>query len=528
MRDEPLYPKPNLLIEGLVDRFYAWLYVIAPAQAAMNLANLHLPMLDSYVHQPRVHAAAVANPKMRGGFFVDYDGRRADEVRALRDRIATENAVLLELAAAIKQADELLRAQATGYDLTGLYEQLPAALRGLVELVYDLNNQPSLRFLESLLYRSSYHREARQSIDLSLDDGSQRSFMLSTPRLPQPEHLQLDLPLKHQGIDELFALRDRPRPFAAIREALEITDDADAAMLRGLLTTTPTPAAQRGVETGARIRYYGHACLALQSPTVSIVVDPFISANHDAGDRFTYADLPEFIDYCLITHGHQDHIVLETLLQLRHKIGLVVVPRTGSGHLQDPSIRLCLESLGFTVQEVDDFDELPFEGGVIVACPFLGEHSDLDVRGKATYWIRLAGRSVFVDADSSGIEAAMYGRIHDAVGPSDIAFLGMECDGAPLTWLYGALFTQPVNRKMSLTRKLSGSNAVQALGIVEQLRVSDAYVYAMGEEDWLQHVMATNYTPESYQIKQIAEFLESCGRRGVKAEHLLVQRELHW
>jgi L-ascorbate metabolism protein UlaG (beta-lactamase superfamily) len=379
-----------------------------------------------------------------------------------------------------------------------------------------------------LLYRSRFHRQQRQSIDLSLDDGAERPFILSTPRLPQPGHLQLPLPLAHQGIDQLFAMRTSPQPFARIREALEISDDETAAQLRSFLTTTPSIPEGRDVPAGGRIRYLGHACLAIQSPTVSIVTDPFISANHAAGDRFTYLDLPDRIDYCLITHGHQDHIVLESLLQLRNRIELVVVPKSGGGHLQDPSPRLFLEQLGFNVCEVDDFDELRFDGGTIVACPFLGEHSDLDIRAKTTYWIRLGERTIFVDADSSGIQPELYGRMYHQVGRADIAFVGMECDGAPLTWLYGALFTQPVSRKMSITRKLSGSNAAQALGIVEQLHTSEAYVYAMGEEAWLGHIMATSYTPQSYQLKQVAEFLDACGQRGIKAEHLLVQKELRW
>lgn len=528
MNHEWLYLKPNVRIEGLLDQFVAWPHIIAPVPAAMNLANLHLPMMESFIQQPQVHAAAVANPKMRGGFFINVDVSRAAEIRELHSRIKHENQTMLELADGIKKAENLLRAQATGYDLTPLYAQLPPALRGFVELVYDINNNPQLRFMESLLYRSRYYREERQSIDLSLDDGSEPAFVLSTPRLSEPGHLQLPLPLNHTGIDDFFSLREKPQPFDRIRDALEIDGDVSAEGLRMLLTPEPTVPAERSLESGGRIRYYGHACLVLQSPTASIIVDPFISSHHAAGDRFTYVDLPDHIDYCLITHGHQDHVVPETLLQLRGKIGVVVVPRNGGGHRQDPSTRLMLEQFGFTVKEVDDFDELPFDGGSIVATPFLGEHCDLDIRAKSTYWIRIAGRSVFVGADSSGLEPELYARIHDTLGPADVAFVGMECDGAPLTWLYSALFTQPVPRKMSVTRKLSGSNAVQALDIVQQLHAGEAYVYAMGQEDWLQHVMATSYTPESYQLQQVAQFLEACKERGITAEHLLVRKELRW
>lgn len=528
MSEGALYVRPNVRLEGLINRFFAWLHVVAPVPAAMNLANLQLPMMDSYVRHPEVHVAAVANPKMKGGFFINVDRSRAEEIQELRDELRRENQQLLDLAEAVKEAESLLRAQATGYDLTPLYAQLPDALRGYVELVYDVNHHPSLRFLEPLLYRSPYYQESRQSIQLTLDDGSSPPFILSTPRLPAPGALQLPLPLRHTGIDELFAMRTKPQPLEDVAAALEISDDADARVLRSFLTTEPTLSDDREVASGGRVRYFGHACLLLQSPTTSIIVDPFISSHHTAGDRFTYVDLPDHIDLCLITHGHQDHIVLETLLQLRGKIGQVVVPRNGGGHRQDPSVRLYLEQLGFQVREVEDFDELGFPGGRVIACPFLGEHCDLDIRGKSSYWVEIAGRRIFLGADTSGLEAEMYARVRDAVGPTDLAFLGMECDGAPLTWLYSALFTEPVPRKMAITRKLSGSNAEQATNIVDRLGASEAYVYAMGQEDWLQHVMATSYTPESYQLKQVAEFLENCRERGVRAEHLLKQKELRW
>ncbi|MFC6080470.1 MBL fold metallo-hydrolase [Sphaerisporangium aureirubrum] len=528
MSDDLLHLKPNVRVQGLVDQFTAWLHTLAPVPAAMNLNHLQLPMLDSYIQQPGVHAAAVANPRMKGGFFVDVAPGRVDEVRDLRDRILREERPLIELAEAVKQAESVLRAQASGYDLTPLYDQLPQALRGLVELVYDVNHAAGLRFLEPVLYRSEYHRPSRQSVDLSLDDGTEPPFILSTPRLPAPGHLQLPIPLAHPGIDTLFALRGKPLAFAEIREALEIGDDASARELRSLLTEEPAPPPGAITDGGGRVRYFGHACLVLQNATTAIVVDPLISSHHAAGDRYTYTDLPEHLDYCLITHGHQDHVVLESLLQIRHRVGVVVVPRNGGGHRQDPSMRLCLAGAGFTVREVDDYDEIPFDGGSIVATPFLGEHCDLDIRGKSTYWIRLAGKTIFVGADSSGLDSSYYRRIREHVGPADIAFIGMECDGAPLTWLYSHLYTQPVPRKMAITRKLSGSDAAQALGIVRELGATEAYVYAMGQEEWLQHIMATSYTPESYQLQQVAVFLQGCRERGIPAEHLLRRKELRW
>jgi hypothetical protein len=81
---------------------------------------------------------------------------------------------------------------------------------------------------------------------------------------------------------------------------------------------------------------------------------------------------------------------------------------------------------------------------------------------------------------------------------------------------------------MSDSRTLSGSNAVQAAAIVTELGAEEAYVYAMGEEPWLVHVMATNYTDDSYQLKQVAEFMTWCADHGVKSGHLLGQQEWRW
>ena len=67
---------------------------------------------------------------------------------------------------------------------------------------------------------------------------------------------------------------------------------------------------------------------------MSILLDPVLSYTYDSDiSRYTYEDLPDVIDYVLITHNHQDHILFETLLQLRHRIRHIVVPRNGGGAL---------------------------------------------------------------------------------------------------------------------------------------------------------------------------------------------------
>ncbi|GAB2748436.1 MBL fold metallo-hydrolase [Kitasatospora kifunensis] len=527
MAEQPLFLRSKVIVEPLVDRFFAWPYTIAPVQAAMNLAFLQVPLLESYLQNPQVHVAASNNPELRGGYFINIAAERADEVRDLLATIKRDRAPMLRFAEAIASGQETLRANATGFDLTPLYPKMPAELAGLIELAYDTDNQAQMRFMEPVVYKSDVYQEARQSVQLSFETGIERPFILSTPRLPSPDVLELDIPFRHAGLEELFKSRVTATTLSHLREALEL-NDAQARQLSGMLTDRPSGAEDRHIEGGGRIRYFGHACLVMQTPEAAIVTDPFISADSTATDRYTLDDLPDYIDLVLITHGHQDHIVLETLLQLRGRVGAIVVPRSSRGNLCDPSMALMLRAQGFPVIEVDDFDEVPFPGGKVTATPFLGEHCDLDIRAKSTYWVELAGKKLFVGADSSGIEPSLYRYIKNHLGTADIAFLGMECDGAPLTWLYQALLTVPVTKKMSNSRKLSGSNAEQAAAIMTELGATEAYVYAMGEEPWLGHVMATTYHEDTYQIKQIEEFMTWCKERNIKAGHLYGQQEWRW
>ncbi|RSM59572.1 MBL fold metallo-hydrolase [Actinoplanes sp. ATCC 53533] len=527
MSDERLFLRPNTIIEPLVDRFYASMYAVAPVTGTMTLANRLIPMLESYLQAPEWHYKGSRDPKFRGGFFVGIEDKRKDEVQALLTAIRHDRADMIRFAEAIAAAEKIVREEATGYDLKPLYPKLPPELAGLVEISYDTSNAASLHFQEPLVYKSKAYTEDRQSVQLSVETGIERPFVMSTPRLPSPDVLELRIPFRHPGLEQLFRSRVRPTTLAALREALEL-GDAEAAQLSGLLVPESALAADRHITAGARIRYWGHACLLLQTPDVAIMTDPFISADTDATGRYTYNDLPDHIDYVVITHGHSDHLVPETLLQLRGRVGTFVVPRTSRGNLLDPSLALYLRSFGFSAVEVDDFDEIEFPGGKIAATPFFGEHADLDIRAKATYWISLGGKSIYVGADSSGLDPVLYRYVRGHLGPVDIAFLGMECDGAPLNWQYQAFMTKPISNKMSDSRKMSGSNAQQASAIVTELGVDEVYVYAMGEESWLGHVMATSYNEDSYQLQQIAEFETWCSNNGVKSGHLLDRHEWNW
>ncbi len=295
MNDEPRYLRPDVIIEPLVDRFYAWLHVVSPVQAAMNLAFVQVPLLESYVQSPQVHIAASANPELRGGLFVNIEEARSGEVRDLLAAIKHDRAAMLDFASAIAEAEDLVRQSATGFDLTPLYQKLPPVLSGLVELAYDSSNQAAVRYIEPLAYESTAYIEDRQSVQLSRETGTERPFILSTPRLSSPDVLDLRIPFRHPWLQELFASRVAGTTLSRLGELLELGEDQTAALHR-LLSAEPDLAADRHIFDGGRIRYFGHACLVMQTPQAAVITDPFVSADSAATDRFTYRDLPDYID----------------------------------------------------------------------------------------------------------------------------------------------------------------------------------------------------------------------------------------
>ncbi|MDH5546985.1 MAG: MBL fold metallo-hydrolase [Gammaproteobacteria bacterium] len=528
MNYDECYLKQNIQVEALYNNWYAWPHLISPATSAMITANLHLNILKSYVDNPELHAMAVKSPEMLGGPFVDYEGKRADEISSLIDSTETKLGHLLKFAEAVKTFDNELQATAKGFSLEPMYEKIPAPLKGYVELVYDLNHNPSLRFIEGLLYRSPYYVESAQSMSLSVINQDYRPFVLSTPRLEDKSHLHLPIRFNNPRIDQLFKMKDSPNSYAYIKDILQVADDKDE-LFKTFFTDEPNRKDNSKPDSGVRFRYYGHACILIETQDVSILTDPVISYDYDNGiDRYTYANLPDSIDYLIITHNHQDHVMLETLLQIRHKVKTVVVPRSNGGSLEDPSVKLMMEAIGFqNVVELDEMETMQIPGGSITGLPFFGEHSDLNIRTKLAHLVKLGNTSLMCAADSNNIEPALYDHLHKIYGDIDVLFLGMECDGAPLSWLYGPLVTAPLDRAVDQSRRLDGSNYERGAKIVDSLKCKHVYIYAMGQEPWLNYVMSKKYTEDSNPIVHSNRLITYCENRGIVAERLYGTKELY-
>jgi L-ascorbate metabolism protein UlaG (beta-lactamase superfamily) len=527
MKNDLLYLRSNVQVEPLFDQWYAWSHLISPATAARNLTDRHLKIMDSYINAPQVHANAVRNPKLLGGPFIDYGGKRVEEIKGLRDQTKRNRGHLIELSNAIALLEELLRTQAKGFSLQPLYAKVPDPLRGYVELTYDLNSNPSYRIIEPLLYKSRYYDLDAQSLMLSLVTGDERPFVLSTPRLESDSLFHFRVPFDDEVVDELFRLKSRPRPWGEIIDMLRVPESSEP-LVRSFLTPEPPPPYSPYRGRGARWRYFGHACILLETPDVNILFDPMLSYTYEADvSRYTYLDLPDSIDYVVITHNHQDHVLLETLLQIRHKVKNIIVPANSGGLLQDPSMKLIFKNIGFkNVIELDDLESVEWEHGSITAVPFLGEHCDLNIRSKAAYVVRVVDRALLFAADSCNIEPRLYEHLYDQIGDVDALFLGMECDGAPLTWLYGPLLTTVIERNKDESRRLAGSNFEQALDLVRRFNCKSAYVYAMGQEPWLGYIMSLKYTDLSRPIVESNRLVRECLSQGICAERLFGEKEI--
>jgi L-ascorbate metabolism protein UlaG (beta-lactamase superfamily) len=408
-----------------------------------------------------------------------------------------------------------------------LYAEIPAELQGYVELVYDLNNQPSFRLIEPLLYRSPFYDASMQSVMLSEISGDDRPFVLSTPRLTKGDSVELNFPFSSEKYDQLFRMKSSPASFEEINEVLGLSGE-DARRFQSFLTSEPPRPYAKYEGPGARWRYFGHACILVETSGVNILSDPVLSYTYESAiSRYAYEDLPPVIDYVLITHNHQDHILFETLLQLRHRIRNIVVPRNGGGALQDPSLRLLLKQCGFhNVIELGEMEEIPFEQGSIMALPFLGEHGDLNVQTKAAWRVEVSGHRLLFAADSCNIAPQLYKHVHEQIGDVDALFVGMECNGAPMSWIYGPLITQRIERPKDHSRRLAGSDFERAKALVDQFHCKEVYVYAMGQEPWLNYVMSVKYTETSKPIVESNRLIEECQNRGIVAERLFGEKEI--
>ncbi|MEU4796547.1 MBL fold metallo-hydrolase [Streptomyces sp. NPDC023327] len=492
--------KKNVIAEPAVAGWYAWSYLVPPHTLAKYLKNHYRNIVESYLADPETHRTALRQARFLGGPFVHERDGSYDRIREWYDAAREQHAPLLELADAIDELEQKILPGQTGASMDQVYGQLPGPLAGRVELFYDRDNRtPDYRFIEPLLYRSPYFDPSLQQVRFSEIHQDAREFALTTPVLEYTsEQVLVTVPLDSELLDTVFRGGLTPQELDRVAADLGL-DGERAATFRGFFEESPAPAAAPGqVDAGQDvIEYVGHACVFVRHRGTTFLVDPVISYSGyscESDGRFTFDDLPERVDYVMITHNHQDHMLLETLIKIRHRVGRVVIAKSANSSLVDPGLKQTLTRLGFRdVVELDDLDVLDTPGGTITAVPFLGEHGDVRIRTKCGWMLDLDGTRVLFAADSTNVSPELYPQVTAALGQVHTVFIGMESVGAPVSWLYGPLFPEKLERRVDAGRRLKGSNFEQAAAIVDALGADSVYVYAMGQEPWLGAVMCVEY-----------------------------------
>ncbi len=523
------YLKSNVVVEPLCWGWYAWSHLINPLTASMNIAYRHIPIMERFISKPDEYRS-VTNQKFESGPIIQLEKTKYNKVNDLLNTTRQECRSLVELANSVKKVDNILAVSSNGGTLEGMYEQLPPSLKGLVELVYNINHQAYINFFETLIYQEYYDKSA-QSILLYPVNSDWRPYILGTPRFADETNVALPCHFEAKSLDKLFASQFQGADIDELIKEMQIPQD-QRNFFKNYFTTKPR---RLGTDNnyndeGVRVRYFGHACILLQTRNVNILVDPLVSYQYASDiDRYTFADLPSTIDYVVISHAHQDHFSIENLLKLRYKVKNILVPRNSKGSLADPSLKQILQNIGYSsVIEMDELDRLNIRDGQIIALPFLGEHAELDIQSKLAYVISLNNKKFCFAIDSNNFDNMVYTRIFKKLGPIDVLYIGMECDGGPINWLYGPLITRSYNAATTKTRTLSGSNYPKAYALAKESGCREAYVYAMGQEPWLDYIMNINYTETSPQIIESNKFIEKCRQENIIAERLYAKKEWHY
>lgn len=89
--------------------------------------------------------------------------------------------------------------------------------------------------------------------------------------------------------------------------------------------------------------WFGHSSFLFQTDGKRFLVDPvfyngspvsFVNKAFEGSNVFKPADLPEKIDYLIITHDHWDHLDYATVTEMKDRIGKVIVPLGVGEHFE--------------------------------------------------------------------------------------------------------------------------------------------------------------------------------------------------
>jgi hypothetical protein len=282
--------------------------------------------MQSFVAAPQVHVAALKNPAMLGGPFINYGAERGGDVKALIEKTVKGEAPQLEL----RRSRQVARR-----DARGARPRLLAgtALRGKCPTPERLRRaglRPQQQPVRPLHRRAAlpqpFYDTAAQSVALSLVERDDRSLRLQHAAARATSGTAPRLPVRPPGLDELFKMKSSRGPRPRQKRLLGV-GGGEGELFSSFFTRRPPPPPPTLRGDGRARQVFGHACVLIETKRQHPLRPRRQLRSTTAASALHLRRPAREIDYVLITHNHQDHCMFETLLQLRHKIKNVVVPK---------------------------------------------------------------------------------------------------------------------------------------------------------------------------------------------------------
>jgi L-ascorbate metabolism protein UlaG (beta-lactamase superfamily) len=224
------------------------------------------------------------------------------------------------------------------------------------------------------------------------------------------------------------------------------------AMIKGNPNVRP-PAAMPFVKPdihsveGTKLSWFGHSSYLLQIDQLKILVDPvfskstspftFIGNKSYAGTDFIHADDFKYVDIVVITHDHYDHLDMDSILKLKHKVGCFITSLGVGSHLERWGVA------PEKIKELSWSEHTHVLGLDFIAAPARHFSGRKFKRGQ-TLWsafiLQTPCYKIFLGGDS-GYESH-FKAIGDQYGPFDLAVL--ECGQYNAYWPYIHMFPEQV------------------------------------------------------------------------------------